>query len=97
MKYDQLILISEICQHYRLEHSFFELLDQHGLLEKIYWEDDYYLKIDHLPQLEKIIRFQNDLNVNLEGVGVILELLERIENLQTENRRLKNRMHFFDL
>ena len=49
MKYDQLILISEVCEHYRLEHSFFELLDQHGLLERIYWEDNYYLEIEHLP------------------------------------------------
>jgi hypothetical protein len=97
MKYDKLILVSEVCEHYRLEYSFFELLDQHGLLERIYWEDNYYLEIEHLPQLEKIMRFQNDLNVNLEGVGVIMELLQRIENLQTENRRLKNRMHFFDL
>jgi DNA-binding transcriptional MerR regulator len=96
MKYENLILISEVCRHYHLDPSFFELLDEHGLLDMIYQEPEYYLEMDHLPRLEKIIRFQSDLNINLEGVGVIMELLERIERLQEENQRLRNRLGLFD-
>lgn len=97
MKYEELVLISEVCNYYHLEGSFFEQLDHHGLVERIYYQNDYYLDPDVLPRIEMIIRFQNDLQVNLEGVGAIFELLEKIEQLQGENRRLKNRLNLYDL
>lgn len=96
MKYENLILVSEVCNHYQLESTFIEQLDHHGLIERVYYQNDYYVDLDILPRVEKIIRFQNDLDINLEGVGVIFELLERIENLQQENRKLQNRLDIFD-
>jgi len=96
MKYDNLILISEVCKHYRLDRSFFDVLDQNDLLEPVYYENDYFIEIEYLPRLEKIIRFQQDLNVNPEGIAVIFELLERVDRLQYENRRLKDRLDIFD-
>jgi hypothetical protein len=96
MKYENLILISEICTHYRVEQSFFELLDQHDLLERIYYEDKYYIEVEYLARFEKIIRFKNDLNINLEGISVIFELLEKIDRLQEENIRLQNRLQIFE-
>ncbi|MCB0669986.1 MAG: chaperone modulator CbpM [Saprospiraceae bacterium] len=96
MKYENLILVSEVCNHYQLETTFIEQLDHHGLIERVYYQNDYYVDLDILPRVEKIIRFQNDLDINLEGVGVIFELLERIENLQQENRKLQNRLDIFD-
>ena len=96
MKYENLILISEICTHYRLDQSFFEHLDQHDLLERVYYEDKYYIEVEYLARLEKIIRIKNDLNLNLEGISVIFELLDKIDRLQQENIRLQNRIQFFD-
>lgn len=96
MKYDNLILISEVCKHYRLDRSFFDVLDQNDLLEPVYYENEYFIEIEYLPRLEKIIRFQQDLNVNLEGIAVIFELLDKVDLLQNENRRLRNRLDIFD-
>lgn len=96
MKYDNLILISEVCKHYRLERSFFDVLDQNDLLEPVYYENDYFIEIEYLPRLEKIIRFQQDLNVNPAGIAVIFELLEKVDRLQYENQRLRNRLDIFD-
>lgn len=96
MKYENLILISEVCQYYHLETSFFEQLDHHGLVERISYQNEYYVDPDMLPRIEKIIRFQNDLEINLEGVGVIFDLLEKIDRLEREKRRLQNRLDLFD-
>lgn len=42
-------------------------------------------------RLQKIMRLRRSLGVNLPGAAVILELLERMEQLQEENQRLKRR------
>jgi DNA-binding transcriptional MerR regulator len=40
-----------------------------------------------VPLVHKIIRLRNDLGINYAGVGVVLELLSRIERLEAELRR----------
>jgi DNA-binding transcriptional MerR regulator len=40
--------------------------------------------ISSVERLGRILRLRHDLGVNLAGVGVILELMERIEHLQME-------------
>lgn len=43
-----------------------------------------------LPRLEAIVRLRRDLGVNLPGVAVILDLLERLDGLQRELERLRD-------
>jgi hypothetical protein len=45
-----------------------------------------------VERLERIIRLRHDLGVNLAGVGAILALTERIENLQGEVEFLRGRI-----
>lgn len=42
-------------------------------------------------RLQKMLRLRGSMGVNLPGAAIILELLERIENLQDEIDRLKKR------
>ncbi len=44
---------------------------------------------EHAARLWKIMRLRRDLGVNLPGAAIIIELLERIEELQEELERLK--------
>jgi hypothetical protein len=39
--------------------------------------------------VQRCVRLQRDLGVNLEGTAVIVELLERIESLEHELRALR--------
>ncbi|MCB0688535.1 MAG: chaperone modulator CbpM [Saprospiraceae bacterium] len=96
MKYENLILVSEVCKHYHLERSFFDTLDQNDLLEFVYYENEFFIEMEYLPRLEKIIRFQQDLDINPEGIAVIFQLLDKVENLQHENRRLRTKLDIFD-
>lgn len=43
-----------------------------------------------VARLHRIVRLRRDLGVNLAAVGVILEILEQIENLQTDLKMLRN-------
>ena len=44
-----------------------------------------------VDRLQRILRLRQDLGVNLSAVAVILEMIERIEELQTELRLLRSR------
>ena len=47
-----------------------------------------------VERLARILHIRHDLGVNLAGVGVILELMERIEHLQTELKLSRKRSGF---
>ena len=45
---------------------------------------------DVIPVIGRILRLRNELGVNYAGVGVILELMSRIETLESRVRELEN-------
>jgi MerR family transcriptional regulator/heat shock protein HspR len=45
-----------------------------------------------VERLQRIVRLRRDLGVNLAGIAVILDMRERIVNLQKELRRLRGRL-----
>lgn len=49
------------------------------------------IRADHAARAEKIMRLRRNLGVNLSGAAIILELLERIEQLQDQIEHLKRR------
>jgi hypothetical protein len=93
---DDLIAVNEFCVNHNIEISFVNLLQQNGLIETSTMESKYFVKKEQLPQLEKFVRFYYELDINLEGIETISYLLQRIENLQNENMKLKNRLCFYD-
>lgn len=93
---DNLIAVNEFCVHHKIEISFINLLQQNGLIEISTIESNFFIEKEQLPQLEKFVRFYYDLDINLEGIETITYLLQRIEILQNEIIRLRNRLLFFD-
>jgi len=93
---DDLIAANEFCVNHNIEISFLNLLQQNGLIEISTIESKYFVEREQLPQLEKFVHFYYDLDINLEGIETISYLLQRIENLQNEIVKLKNRLSFYD-
>jgi len=93
---DDLIAVNEFCVNHSIEISFLNLLQQNGLIEISTIESKYFVEKEQLPQLEKFVHFYYDLDINLEGIETITYLLQRIENLQNEIIKLKNRLRFYD-
>lgn len=90
------IMADEFCAIHQLEISFIHSLKDHGMIETIFVDQSLCIYADELPRLEQIVRLHRDLDVNIEGIEVINDLLERIEEMQEEIARLKKRLDLYE-
>jgi len=91
-----LILIQTLCSHYNIEIAFVDTLNTMGLIQIEIIEQQHFIHQDEIGNLEKIIRLHNELNVNLEGIDVVFNLLEKERKLQQELNAVKNRLRLYE-
>lgn len=96
MSQEKQILISEICLHYSIEESFIIDLNQHDLILLVTVENRLFIHEDDIVHLEKFIRLKNELNINSEGIDIIINLLSRIEKLEDELQRTQERLSIYE-
>ncbi len=96
MNLENLIPIPELCSHYEVEMSFFLNLNEMGLLEIKTVETTSYIDSDSIFEIEKMIHIHQDLNVNIEGIDVVVNLLQKMENLQNELISVKNTLRLYE-
>jgi len=96
MSKEKLILINQLCVHYQVEMSLFSELEDFGIIEILTIEDSSFIHEDKISVVEKVVRMQKDLNINLEGVDTVLNLLDKITDLQTELNTVKNRLRLYE-
>jgi hypothetical protein len=95
MKTDKLILISDLCKHYKLENSFFEQVEYYELLEFQIVSEEKYLKKKQLKNLDKIVHLHQDLEINMEGIDVIFNLMNKIKNLENELNETRSELGLY--
>jgi DNA-binding transcriptional MerR regulator len=88
----KIISIAQVCLHYEVETNFLRALEEHGLLAILEEDNEYFVIEDDLSHLERILRLQTDLQINLEGIAVVSELLNRMEEMQREIQVLKSKL-----
>ena len=96
MNEKQLISKQTLCSHYNIEISFVDALNKMGLIQIEIIEQNQFIHQDQIGDLEKIIRLHNELNVNLEGIDVVFNLLEKERELRNELNVLKNRLKLYE-
>jgi hypothetical protein len=96
MKEQHLISTQILCSQYNIEISFVDTLNKMGLIQIEIIEQNQYIHQDQISDLEKIIRLHNELNVNLEGIDVVFNLLEKEKQLRDELTALKNRIRLYE-
>lgn len=92
---NDLIIVSDYCQKCHIEPSFIDLLQEGGLIDVQTEGGERFLLFSQLPDVERYSRMYYDLSINMEGIDAIHHLLERIEEMQREIDRLRNRLRFF--
>ncbi len=90
------IPITTLCTHYKVETSFFQGLNEHGLIEIRTVEQSKCIPEDHIQEVEKMIRLHKDLSLNFAGIDTVFNLLERIENLQAELQNVRSRLGIYE-
>ena len=79
----------ELVRIYNVEITFFDSLEEAGLLKTETENDIKYLMFDELSTFEKFTNWHYDLEVNLAGLEVIKHLLDQLEKLREENLTLR--------
>lgn len=80
------IAIELVCKNYGLKVQFMDEITQYELITIELNEGVLCLHKKQLGRLEQIIRLHQELNINLEGVDVVMNLLDRIQTLENELR-----------
>lgn len=88
--------IKEFCFSHNIENSFIRSLEETGLIKFNSNREDVYIDAEQLEQLEKIVSFYYELDINLEGIETITHLLQRIKSLNDENTALRNRLRLYE-
>jgi len=92
----KLVTVDEFCLLSNVETSFVTSLEQSGLIELLVIQETRYVEADQLRQLEKMVRFHYEWDINLEGLETIMHLLQQINTLHDETMTLKNRLRFYE-
>jgi hypothetical protein len=93
---EQLIPVQTICSHYNIEISFVDTLHHMGLIQVEIVEQNQFIHEDQISELEKIIRLHTELDINLEGIDIVLNLLQKERELQYEILMLKNKLRLYE-
>jgi hypothetical protein len=93
---EHLISTDDFCTHYKVEYSFINSLQEHGLIKITTIDKISFIDNDHLYELEKLVRMHYDLEINLEGIEAITYLLDRVSAMQNEITSLKNRLWLYE-
>ncbi|MDR2237967.1 MAG: chaperone modulator CbpM [Chryseobacterium sp.] len=82
----------ELVKIYNIEITFFNELVDYGLLNVQTENDILYLMYDDLPDLERFANWHYDLEINLPGLEVIHDMLNKMKDLKQRNRELLHKL-----
>lgn len=91
-----LISAKTICSKYNIEYSFVIMLNEFGLIQMEKIEQNTYVHQEQIGALEKIIRLHEELHLNMEGIDVVFNLLQKEEKLRQEIIALRNRLRLYE-
>lgn len=97
METNSLILVETFCSNCEAEFSFIDSLNEYGIIEIKVFEGKKYISNEQLKTVERAVLFHYELNINFEGIDVISNLLNQIDELQQELKITKNKLNLFDI
>ncbi|MBK1897549.1 chaperone modulator CbpM [Chryseobacterium paridis] len=82
----------ELVKIYNIEITFFDDLVEYGLLQVQTENNIRYLMYEDLPTFERFTNWHYDLEINLPGLEVIHEMLQKMSDLKQKNRDLLTKL-----
>lgn len=96
MDNEEMIAADLFCASHNIEVSFLHSLCNSGLLEVTTIENTVFISQDKLPDLEKLVRWHYDMDINLEGLEAISHLLHQINEMRQEMQNLRSRLGLYE-
>ena len=92
----ELIAITEYCINYDIEPSFIDSLEESGLIMLTSINEEKFIHIEQLQEMDRYIHFHYDLQINIEGIDAIRHLLDKVNHMQEEIQQLKRLLHLHE-
>lgn len=93
----QLIIIDTYCQRTSIQQRFIHDLNGLGLITLVREDEVPCIQDTDIPKIEQLHRIHTDLNVNMEGLDIIYNMLNRMQNMQEEIRQLRQELEISNL
>lgn len=90
------ITITEYCESHNIGQDFISTLADEGLIEVTVIESAPQISMEQLGALEMFTRLRYEIGVSPEGIDVIRNLLERMQELKAEMYRLRERLAVYE-
>lgn len=86
---ESLLSTEELCRFTGIGPDMVAQFFRSGLIDPLIEEPTLKFDLNVISRIRKIERLRRDLGVNLAGVGIVLDLLERIAELENELQHYK--------
>jgi len=91
-----MILVSEFCVFHNIELSFIYSLNDSGLIDISSIAEEIFVPVSQLKHLEQLMRLNQEMDINVEGIETITYLLQRIKNMQLHIEQLSTRLSLYE-
>lgn len=91
-----IIKVTEYCSKYEIDKDFLFQLEKESLIKIHIIDDDQWIDDSQFRKIEQYMRWYYDLSINVEGIDVIRNLLDKIDDMQEEINRLKQQLKLID-
>jgi DNA-binding transcriptional MerR regulator len=89
---ENLVTTGELARLARLHPEMVDTLVDWGLIDPVKWEPRLLFPETAVPRIWRIMRLRQDLGINWSGIGVVLDLLDKIEDLEREISWLRKQL-----
>lgn len=81
---ESLLTVEDLCRFADVSSEMVGHFFRSGLIDPLIEKPALQFDLNVIPRIRKIERLRRDLGINLAGVGIVLDLLERITELENE-------------
>ena len=89
---EELLSAGDLARLARLHPEMVDKLIDWGLIDPVEHEPHLLFPETAVPRIWRIMRLRQDLGINWAGIGVVLELLDKIDQLEREIARLRRQL-----
>lgn len=79
---DPELTLEEICNACQVEPEFIQQLIDYGVIEPKELSQGLSFGAEHLYRVKRAVHLHRDLEINMAGIALILEMLEQMESMQ---------------
>ena len=95
MEIENYFLVKQFCISHDVEIALIESFHEIGFIQILRIKNENYIHLESLSNLEKAIRLNQELAIEINELEIVLGLLDKIENLQEENKVIKAKLESY--